>query len=107
MYKGWRTLLFAVHYDNMSAIRIAITVYIVAAEKRADKVVKNSSPQFVEPFKDIMLSFFNKGMGSLIWSHCLLNNTDRQTHWLTTGEIISGHEEFEEQEENLKEAKTV
>ncbi|XP_022329894.2 uncharacterized protein LOC111128535 isoform X2 [Crassostrea virginica] len=72
------TQAMLVQFDDIEKELKKIQKDFEAAEKRADKVVKNSRPQFVEPFKDIMLSFFNKG-----------------------------HEEFQEQEENLKEAKTV
>lgn len=72
------TQAMLVQFDDIEKELKKIQKDFEAAEKRADKVVKNSSPQFVEPFKEIMLTFFNKG-----------------------------HEEFKEQEENLKEAKSV
>ncbi|XP_061163770.1 uncharacterized protein LOC133172931 [Saccostrea echinata] len=72
------TQAMLVQFDDIEKELKRIQKDFSAAEKRAEKVIKNSSPQYVQPFKDIMLTFFNKGQ-----------------------------EEFKEQEENLKEAKSV
>lgn len=54
-------VIYLLHLHKGAVILNFIHLLLLAAEKRADKVVKNSSPQFVEPFKEIMLTFFNKG----------------------------------------------
>ncbi|KAK3092858.1 hypothetical protein FSP39_007992 [Pinctada imbricata] len=67
-----------VNFDEIEKELKKIKKDFDSAEKRAEKVMKNASPQYLQPFKDIMTAFF-----------------------------IKGKVEFKEQEENLKEGKSL